>query len=242
MPPPLIRPLRPLLGLGLAASRLPAYTCTPLLLRATNPNGTSPHTPLSPPRKRTFTTTPAPAAPQHHFDTLHFVERLKSHGFSEKQSAALLVILSDVIEESISNLSTHLTPRTLHSSTLHTQSVDFTRLRSELSSLHTSELSPLRTEQERLAAEISRLSARLREEVQRAQSSVKLDLSLEKGRIREESSVHELRVKETDTRIEKEVGELRGLLESVKFSTLQWLIGVCTGTAALLLGVWRLLM
>lgn len=78
--------------------------------------------------------------------------------------------------------------------------------------------------------------------MQRAQSSVRLDLNLEKGRIREESSLHELKIKETDSRIEKEVGDLRGLLESVKFSTLQWLIGVCTGTAALLLGVWRLLM
>ena len=35
---------------------------------------------------------------------------------------------------------------------------------------------------------------------------------------------------------------LRERLEAVKFSTLQWLMGVCTGTAALMLGVWRLLM
>lgn len=106
--------------------------------------------------------------------------------------------------------------------------MDFAKLRSELTALHGSELNPIRTDQERLSSEITRLNARLREEVQRAQSSVKLDLNLEKGRIREESSVHELKIKETDTRIEKEVGDLRGMLESVKFSTLQWLIGVCT--------------
>lgn len=122
------------------------------------------------------------------------------------------------------------------------EKVDFSKLRSELTAVHAGELKPLRTDQERLTSEISRLNARLREEMQRAQSSVRLDLNLEKGRIREESSVHELKIKETDSRIEKEVGDLRGLLESVKFSTLQWLIGVCTGTAALLLGVWRLLM
>jgi hypothetical protein len=110
----------------------------------------------------------------------------------------------------------------------YTQKVDFAKLRSELTALHGSELNPIKNDQERLSSEISRLSARLREEVQRAQSSVKLDLNLEKGRIREESSVQELKVKETDTRIEKEVGDLRGMLESVKFSTLQWLIGVCT--------------
>lgn len=110
----------------------------------------------------------------------------------------------------------------------YTQKVDFAKLRSELTALHGHELNPIKSDQERLSSEISRLGARLREEVQRAQSSVKLDLNLEKGRIREESSVHELKVKETDTRIEKEVGDLKVMLESVKFSTLQWLIGVCT--------------
>lgn len=135
-----------------------------------------------------------------------------------------------------------MVPRDEHNSATYAHKVDFAKLRTELTTLHGNELNPIRTDQERLASEISRLGARLKEEVQKAQSGVKLDLNLEKGRIREESSIHELKVKETDTRIEKEVGDLRGMLESVKFSTLQWLIGVCTGTAALLLGVWRLLM
>ncbi|KAA8894652.1 hypothetical protein FN846DRAFT_399303 [Sphaerosporella brunnea] len=183
-------------------------------------------------------------APQrdHHFDTLKFVQRLQAEGFSEEQSEALMRVLSDVIEESIQNLTRTMVPREDQEKINYTQKVDFAKLRSELTALHGAELNPIKNDQERLSSEISRLSARLREEVQRAQSSVKLDLNLEKGRIREESSVHELKVKETDTRIEKEVGDLRGMLESVKFSTLQWLIGVCTGTAALLLGVWRLLM
>lgn len=159
-----------------------------------------------------------------------------------EQSEALMRVLSDVIEESIQNLTRTMVPREDQEKITYTQKVDFAKLRSELTALHGSELNPIRTDQERLSSEITRLNARLREEVQRAQSSVKLDLNLEKGRIREESSVHELKIKETDTRIEKEVGDLRGMLESVKFSTLQWLIGVCTGTAALLLGVWRLLM
>ncbi|KAI5783540.1 hypothetical protein EDC01DRAFT_210308 [Geopyxis carbonaria] len=191
--------------------------------------------------RRAFHATP-PAARDHHFDTLKFVQRLQAEGFSEKQAEALLKVLSDVIEESIQNLTRTMVPREDQEKVTYTQKVDFAKLRSELSALHGSELGPIRSDQERLSSEISRLGARLREEVQRAQSSVKLDLNLEKGRIREESSVHELKVKETDTRIEKEVGDLRGVLESVKFSTLQWLIGVCTGTAALLLGVWRLLM
>ena len=40
----------------------------------------------------------------HHFDTLKFVQRLKAEGFSEEQSKAMMLVLSDVIEESIQNL------------------------------------------------------------------------------------------------------------------------------------------
>ena len=40
----------------------------------------------------------------HHFDTLKLVQRLKDEGFSEEQSKAMMLVLSDVIEESIQNL------------------------------------------------------------------------------------------------------------------------------------------
>lgn len=40
----------------------------------------------------------------HHFDTLKVVQRLMDEGFSEEQSRAMMLVLSDVIEESIQNL------------------------------------------------------------------------------------------------------------------------------------------
>lgn len=114
------------------------------------------------------------------------------------------------------------------------------------------------------------MNSRLRDEIGRTQASVRLDLNLEKGRIREEANGQEMRIKETETRIEQEVAGLRERVEAVKFSTLQWLMyvpipplliqlvgwlvvcianfdfsfyrGVCTGTAALILGAWRLFM
>lgn len=53
---------------------------------------------------------------------------------------------------------------------------------------------------------------------------MRLDLNLEKGRIREEANGQELKIKETETRIEQEVAGLRERVEGVKFSTLQWLM------------------
>lgn len=48
--------------------------------------------------RRSFHST-APRMRDHHFDTLKFVQRLQSEGFTEDQSAAMMKVLNDVIEE-----------------------------------------------------------------------------------------------------------------------------------------------
>lgn len=55
------------------------------------------------PARRAFHVT-AQRPRDHHFDTLKFVRRLKQEGFSEEQAVATMRVLSDVIEESIQNL------------------------------------------------------------------------------------------------------------------------------------------
>jgi len=199
----------------------------------------------APPRpavpNRLFATT-APRSKDHHFDTLKFVQRLKDEGFSEAQSAAMMKVLSDVIEESIQNLTRTMVLREDQEKATYTQKVDFAKLRSELLSADSTESSLTRASHERLTNDLAKLNSRLRDEVQRTQASVRLDLNLEKGRIREEANSQDLKIKETETRIEQESAALRERLEAVKFSTLQWLMGVTTGTAAIILGVWRLLM
>ncbi|KAG9230445.1 hypothetical protein BJ875DRAFT_445022 [Amylocarpus encephaloides] len=178
----------------------------------------------------------------HHFDTLKFVQILQEEGFTEPQSVAMMKVLSDVIEESIQNLTRTMVLREDQAKATYTQKVDFAKLRSELLSADSTESATTRASHERLTNDLAKLNARLRDEVNRTQASVRLDLNLEKGRIREEANVQELKVKETETKIEQEVAGLREKLEAVKFQTLQWLMGVCTGTAALILGAWRLLM
>ncbi|KAK0667348.1 hypothetical protein QBC41DRAFT_324264, partial [Cercophora samala] len=189
---------------------------------------------------RPFSSTPSRQR-DHHFDTLRFVQRLQEEGFTEEQAVAMMKVLNDVIEESIQNLTRTMVPREEAAKTTYTQKVDFAKLRSELLSADSTESNTTRAAHERLTNDIAKLSSRLRDEIGRTQASVRLDLNLEKGRIREEAVSQELKIKETETKIEQEVAALRQQLEQVKFQTLQWLMGVCTGFAALLLGAWRLL-
>lgn len=160
----------------------------------------------------------------------------------------MMLVLSDVIEESIQNLTrtmvlregtlplpNHPSPLIILADSLtdadrstYTQKVDFTKLRSELLALDSSDTSLTLASHERLSNDLAKLNSRLRDEVNRAQASVRLDLNLEKGRIREEAKGQELKIKETETRIEQEVAGLRERVEGVKFSTLQWLMYVNT--------------
>jgi len=136
----------------------------------------------------------------------------------------MMTILSDVIEESIQNLTRTMVLREDADRSTYTQKVDFTKLRSELLAQDKSETNQTLAGYERLNNDIQKLSSRVRDEVGRAQASVKLDLNLEKGRVREEAKGQELKIKETETRIEEVAAGLRERVEGVKFSTLQWLM------------------
>lgn len=139
-------------------------------------------------------------------------------------------------------LSRTMVPREDAARATYTQKVDFAQLRSELLSSDTTEHNATRATYDRLNNDLTKLNSRLRDEINRTLASVRLDLNLEKGRIREEALGQELKMKETEARIDQEVALLREKLEQVKFQSLQWLIGVCTGFSALMLGAWRLFM
>lgn len=123
----------------------------------------------------------------------------------------------------------------------YTQKVDFAALKSEIQLHEKNDLTLMKAENERLMADVEKLKQRLREEVTRVQAGVRLDLNLEKGRIRDESSQQELKIKEVDTRIESEIAGLRTQIEQAKFSILQYLVGVATGSGALLLAYMRMM-
>jgi len=123
----------------------------------------------------------------------------------------------------------------------YTQNVDFAQLKSELQLHEKNDLTLMKAENDRLMADVEKLKQRLREEITRTQAGVRLDINLEKGRIRDESAQQELKIKEVDTRIESEIAGLRTQIEQAKFSILQYLVGVATGSGALLLAYMRMM-
>ncbi|OAV97460.1 hypothetical protein PTTG_26061 [Puccinia triticina 1-1 BBBD Race 1] len=121
-----------------------------------------------------------------------------------------------------------------------TQRVDFAKLKSEILQVEKQDYALLKSENERLISELEKLKQRSREETTRTQASVQLDLNLEKGRIRDELGVRELKLREVDTRIEGEIGNLRTTMESAKFNILQYVVVTVASGGALLIAYIRM--
>ncbi|ODV96478.1 hypothetical protein PACTADRAFT_33645 [Pachysolen tannophilus NRRL Y-2460] len=175
------------------------------------------------------------------FDTQHFVEELEQNGFTSKQSQTAVKIFTDSINDSFKIFGSNLITKEKLSKLSYQQKVDFAKLKSELQTTDRSEFNKIKNEYEYLKDDLEKVRIKLKEEINRSLSSVRLDLNLEKGRIREESSIHDLKIKETDTRIDQEISNIKMQIDSVKTQVMQWLIGVCTGTFALVLAYVRLM-
>lgn len=175
------------------------------------------------------------------FDTRKFAIQLERQGFTQVQAEAVLKSLAAVLDDSVQQLSTSLVSKEEFSKHAYQQKVDFTKLKSELQTLDKTEVTRVTNEHERLATDLEKLKQRFKEQIGKSRASVSLDLNLEKGRIREEAAVHELKIKETDTRIDQELANFKTQIEGTKVQVMQWLIGVCTGTFAVVLAYIRLM-
>lgn len=165
----------------------------------------------------------------------------ENKAFSEAQASMIVELMVDSVRGGVEHVSKDLAKREKLTQLAYQQRVDFAKLRDQLLSADRSEFHNLQNEYERVRNDLEKLRNKLREEITKANAGFKLDLSLEKGRIREENSHHDLQIKEIDTRIDQEVTNMKMQIDSVKTQVMQWLIGVCTGTFALILAYVRLL-
>lgn len=174
------------------------------------------------------------------FDTKKFVQSLQENGgFTQQQAETAVNIVNKAINDGIYSITKNLVTKETLSSTAYEQKVDFAKLKGELQTMDRAEFNNLKKEQEQLKTDLTNLKNRIKEEITKNQAGVRLDLNLEKGRIREESSLHELKIEDTYTRIDEEIANIQMQIKSVKTQVMQWLIGVGSGTFALFLAFVR---
>lgn len=176
----------------------------------------------------------------HRFDTRQFARELEAEGVAPAHAASILGALERVLNETVENLNADQVTRSEFAKRVYEQKVDFTKLKSELQNIDLTEFNRINDEQERLKTDVEKTRQHFKETIAKARANIRLDLNLEKGRAKEVSADHELRIQELNARIDQELSNFKTNIESTKVQVLQWLIGVCTGTFALMLAYIRL--
>ncbi|KAJ3331698.1 WD repeat-containing protein 27 [Blyttiomyces sp. JEL0837] len=138
--------------------------------------------------------------------------------------------LSEVVAESITNITENSISKAEFEKSMYMNSVDLHHLTNEVRLLTMNDFALLKADISRLNNDVDKIKMRMAEELRRVQSNVRLELSLEKGRIRDEQREQEIKITEADAKIESEVAALRTSLESLPwelFKTLFRQITLC---------------
>ena len=90
-------------------------------------------------------------------------------------------------------------------------------------------------------ADLDKIRADMKYEVDKIVASQRLDLNLEKGRIRDELLSSATKAMQTESRLDKQINEMRTNMEAAKSDVIRFCVGAVASTTAIGLGVLRML-
>jgi hypothetical protein len=162
-------------------------------------------------------------------DTLALVRRLEAQGVPSKQAEAITAAITEVLNDSLENVSQALVSKGEMQKTEMIQESNLSKFKSEVQSSQGHHFSLLQHETEKLRNDIEKMRSELRYEMDKVTAGQRLDLNLERGRTREELSNQSAetnnltnkldRVSVFDFRVNLQSGKIRLLLLGVESSS-----------------------
>ncbi|XP_020546869.1 protein FMP32, mitochondrial isoform X2 [Sesamum indicum] len=115
-------------------------------------------------------------------DTLALVRRLEAHGVPSKQAEAITAALTEVLNDSLENVSYSFVSKAEMQKSEMTQESNLSKFKTEVKSSQGHHFSLLQHETEKLKSDIEKMRSELRYEIDKVTAGQRLDLNLEKGK------------------------------------------------------------
>eukprot|EP00128_Syssomonas_multiformis_P004508 Colp12_sorted_trinity150504_noHs@23492 len=169
------------------------------------------------------------------FDTHKFVKALEAKGFTTEQAEVISESLQTIVKDSTSSVSKNMVSKT-----------EIDVIKRDMQVLEKSEFNNFKSDNDKLKADvvklhdqITKLREQLNDEILKLKSGVRLDFSLEKGRIREEATVQDLKIKDTNNKIDTEIAAVKTQIESMKVELMKFVGGTILSIITVTLGYLR---
>ncbi|KAK9038876.1 hypothetical protein V6N11_023719 [Hibiscus sabdariffa] len=145
-------------------------------------------------------------------DTLALVRRLEAEGLPSKQAEAITASITEVLNDSLENLSLSVVSKTDMQKEHH--------------------YSLLQHENEKLRHDIEKMRSELRHEIDKVTAEHRLDLNLERGRIRDELKNQSAVTSNLTNTLDREIHTLKAHLEAAKYDLIKYCIGTLVSISA----------
>ncbi|CAJ1942421.1 unnamed protein product [Sphenostylis stenocarpa] len=186
-------------------------------------------------------------------DTLALVRRLEGEGVPSKQAEAITAAMTEVLNDSLENVSQSLVAKGEMQKTEMMQEANLSKFKAEVQSSQGHHFSLLQHETEKLRNDIEKMRSELRNDIEKMRSELRyeidkvtagqrLDLNLERGRIREELADQSAETNNLTNKLDREIHSLRAQLEAAKYDVIKYCIGTLVSISAVGLAVLRILM
>lgn len=175
-------------------------------------------------------------------DTLALVKRLEGQGVPLKQAEAITGAITEVLNDSLENVSRSLVSKEEMQRTEMQQEANLSKFKTEVQSSQGHHFSLLQHETEKLKNDIEKMRSELRYEIDKVTAGQRLDLNLERGRIREELTNQNAETNNLTNKLDREIHALRAQLEAAKYDVIKYCIGTLVSISAVGLAVLRILM
>ncbi|KAK8674097.1 hypothetical protein V6N13_112395 [Hibiscus sabdariffa] len=175
-------------------------------------------------------------------DTLALVRRLEAEGLPSKQAEAITASITEVLNDSLENLSLSVVSKTDMQKSKMTQESNLSKLKSEVHSSQEHHYSLLQHENEKLRHDIEKMRSELRHEIDKVTAEHRLDLNLERGRIRDELKNQSAVTSNLTNTLDREIHTLKAHLEAAKYDLIKYCIGTLVSISAVGLAMVRVLM
>ncbi|KAJ4851092.1 hypothetical protein Tsubulata_016168 [Turnera subulata] len=175
-------------------------------------------------------------------DTLALVRRLESQGLPSKQAEAITAAITEVLHDSIENVSQSVVSKAEMQKNELIQDGNLSKFKSEVQSLQEHHFSLLQHETEKLRNDIEKMRNELRHEIDKVTAGQRLDLNLERGKIRDELANQNAETSSLTNKLDGEIHALRAQLEAGKYEVIKYCIGTLVSISAVGLAVVRILL
>ncbi|XP_065608935.1 mitochondrial calcium uniporter regulator 1-like [Cyrtonyx montezumae] len=195
------------------------------------------------------------------FDTHALVCLLEENGFTTQQSEVIVSALVKILSTNLDTIYKDMVTKVQQEIALQQVMSHIDGVKKDMIILGKSELSALRSENERIKLELQQIKKQVMDEITRVRADNKLNLNLEMSRVKELESSHSLNERkllemrteivelhaqqdraltQTDRRIDREVADLKIMLESLKLYNIKYLAGSVFTCLTVTLGFYRL--